>query len=161
MQRPGETYQLLTGVIPRAKSELAKHRTEITLTPEGRTYQIIGDWSLLGGSLRARGSDSALAESRTVPVILLRWLCPTVKLLSVTNRAYYSVREERQCGRRDEFGECRHSPVPLRGNRGVDRYSLFRAHGQSSDGHDNVIALDCRSAARRSSETHVGRQSDF
>src|ERR1700731_1821622 len=35
--------------IPRAKSELAKHCTEITLTPEGRTYQISGDWNLLGG----------------------------------------------------------------------------------------------------------------
>jgi hypothetical protein len=54
MQRLGEIHQLLTGVIPRAKSELAKHCTEITLTPEGRTYKISGHWNLLGG-----GSDGA------------------------------------------------------------------------------------------------------
>ena len=60
MQRLGEIHQLLTGDIPRAKSELAKHCTEITLTPEGRTYQISGDWNLLGGR-----SDGAGGQNRT------------------------------------------------------------------------------------------------
>lgn len=49
---------LLTGDVQRAKSELAKDCTEITVTPEGQTYQISGDWDLLGGrSHRAGGPD--------------------------------------------------------------------------------------------------------
>jgi hypothetical protein len=28
---------------------LAKHCTEITLTPKGQTYQMSGDWNLFGG----------------------------------------------------------------------------------------------------------------
>lgn len=35
MQRLAEIHQLLTGDIPRAKSEFVKHCTEITLTREG------------------------------------------------------------------------------------------------------------------------------
>ena len=38
----------LTGEIPRAKAELAKHCTEITLTPEGDSYKLSGEWDLLG-----------------------------------------------------------------------------------------------------------------
>lgn len=53
MQCLSEIHQLLTGDIP-PKSELAKHCREITLTPEGRTYQMRGDWKLLSGR-----SDSA------------------------------------------------------------------------------------------------------
>jgi len=36
---------LLTGEIPRAKAELAKHCTDITLTPEGKTYRLNGVWN--------------------------------------------------------------------------------------------------------------------
>ena len=39
---------LLAGEIPRAKAELAKHCTDITLTPEGKTYRLSGEWDLLG-----------------------------------------------------------------------------------------------------------------
>ena len=39
---------LLAGQIPRAKAELAKHCTDITLTPEGKTYRLSGEWDLLG-----------------------------------------------------------------------------------------------------------------
>ena len=39
---------LLAGEIPRAKAELAKHRTDIALTPEGKTYRLSGEWDLLG-----------------------------------------------------------------------------------------------------------------
>ena len=35
--------------VPRAKAELSKHCTAITLTPEGSTFKITGDWNLLGG----------------------------------------------------------------------------------------------------------------
>jgi site-specific DNA recombinase len=38
----------LAGEIPRAKAELAKHCTEITLTPEGSSYKLSGEWDLLG-----------------------------------------------------------------------------------------------------------------
>jgi hypothetical protein len=49
MHRLGDIHGLLAGEVQRAKAELAKHCTEITLTPEGRTYRISGDWNLLGG----------------------------------------------------------------------------------------------------------------
>jgi len=39
---------LLAGEIPRAKAEMAKHCTDITLTPEGKTYRLSGEWDLLG-----------------------------------------------------------------------------------------------------------------
>lgn len=35
--------------VPRAKAELAKHCTAITLTPEAPSFRISGDWNLLGG----------------------------------------------------------------------------------------------------------------
>jgi hypothetical protein len=56
-----DIHGLLTGDLQRAKSELAKHCTEITLTPEGQTYQVSGDWNLLGGR-----SDGAGGQSCTV-----------------------------------------------------------------------------------------------
>ena len=40
---------LLFADVPRAKAELSKHCTAITLTPEGSTFRITGDWNLLGG----------------------------------------------------------------------------------------------------------------
>jgi hypothetical protein len=51
----------LAGEIPRAKAELAKHCTEITLTPEGNSYKLTGDWDLLG-NVR---SDGAGGQNRT------------------------------------------------------------------------------------------------
>jgi hypothetical protein len=39
---------LLFADVPRAKAELSKHCTAITLTPEGSTFCISGDWNLLG-----------------------------------------------------------------------------------------------------------------
>jgi hypothetical protein len=58
MKRLGDIHGLLTGDVPRAKSELAKHCTEITLTPEGRTYRISGDWNLLGGRSDGAGGGN-------------------------------------------------------------------------------------------------------
>src|SRR5262249_37964768 len=59
-RRLGDLHGLLNGDVQRAKSELAKHCTEITLTPEGQSYQISGDWNLLGGR-----SDGAGGQNRT------------------------------------------------------------------------------------------------
>jgi hypothetical protein len=52
----------LTGEIPRAKAELAKHCTEITLMPEGDSYKLSGEWDLLG-DVR---SDGAGGQNRTL-----------------------------------------------------------------------------------------------
>jgi len=50
---------LLTSEIPRAKAELAKHCTNITLTPEDKTYRLSGEWDLLGVTFGwRRGPDS-------------------------------------------------------------------------------------------------------
>jgi hypothetical protein len=68
MQRLGEIHQLLTGVVPRANLELAKHCTEITLTAEGRTYKISDDWNLLGG--RSDGAGGPVCTTRTSEFIL-------------------------------------------------------------------------------------------
>ena len=38
----------LAGEVPRAKAELAQHCTEITLTPEGKSYKLSGEWDLVG-----------------------------------------------------------------------------------------------------------------
>jgi hypothetical protein len=51
---------LLLADVPRAKAELSKHCTAITLTPEGSTFRITGDWNLLGGR-----SDGAGGQNRT------------------------------------------------------------------------------------------------
>jgi site-specific DNA recombinase len=51
---------LLFADVPRAKAELSKHCAAITLTPEGSTYRISGDWNLLGGR-----SDGAGGQNRT------------------------------------------------------------------------------------------------
>ena len=40
---------LLFADVHRDKVELSKHCTAITLTPEGSTFRIAGDWNLLGG----------------------------------------------------------------------------------------------------------------
>jgi hypothetical protein len=60
MKRPGDIHGLLTEDVLRTKPDLAKHCTEITLTPKGQTHQVSGDWSLLG-----RRSDGAGGQNRT------------------------------------------------------------------------------------------------
>ncbi len=52
---------LLFADVPRAKVELSKHCTAITLTPEGSTFRIAGDWNLVGGR-----SDGAGGQNRTL-----------------------------------------------------------------------------------------------
>jgi hypothetical protein len=44
--------------VPRAKAELSKHCTAITLTPEGSTFRISGDWNLLGGRWDGAGGQT-------------------------------------------------------------------------------------------------------
>ncbi len=43
-----DIQKCLAGDVPRAKAELAKHCTEITLTPEGKSYRLSGEWDLVG-----------------------------------------------------------------------------------------------------------------
>jgi hypothetical protein len=59
-QRLQDIRGLLFADVPRAKAELSKHCTAITLTPQGSTYRISGDWNLLGGR-----SDGAGGQNRT------------------------------------------------------------------------------------------------
>ena len=58
---------LLLADVPRAKAELAKHCTAITVTPESGTYRIGGDWDFLGGR-----SDGAEGQNRTAYAGLFR-----------------------------------------------------------------------------------------
>ena len=58
MKRLRDIQGLLGGDVLRAKSELAKHCPDITLTPKGNSYMVSGDWNLLGGlSGGAGGAD--------------------------------------------------------------------------------------------------------
>jgi hypothetical protein len=52
---------MLVADVPRAKAELSKHCTAITLTPEAATFRISGDWNLLAGR-----SDGAGGPDRTL-----------------------------------------------------------------------------------------------
>jgi hypothetical protein len=52
---------LLAGETPRAKAQMAKHCTDITLTPEGKAYRLSGEWDLLG----VVRSDGAGGQNRT------------------------------------------------------------------------------------------------
>jgi len=52
------TQGLLGGDVLRAKSELAKHCTDITLTPKGNSYMVSGDWNLLGGRSGGAGGPA-------------------------------------------------------------------------------------------------------
>jgi hypothetical protein len=55
---------LLFADVARAKAELSKRCTAITLTPEGSSFRIAGDWNLLGGrSGGAGGRNSTLGPS--------------------------------------------------------------------------------------------------
>jgi chromosome segregation ATPase len=53
------------GEIPRAKAELAKHCTEITLTPEGNSYRLSGEWDLLG-DVRSDGAGGPDSTTRAL-----------------------------------------------------------------------------------------------
>jgi hypothetical protein len=59
-QRLKDIQGLLSADVSRAKAELSKHCTAITLTPEGSSFRISGDWNLLGGR-----SDGAGGQNRT------------------------------------------------------------------------------------------------
>jgi hypothetical protein len=60
---------LLAGETPRAKAEMAKHCTDITLTPEGKTYRLSGEWDLLGVRSDGAGCQNRTLEP-TIPVQL-------------------------------------------------------------------------------------------
>jgi hypothetical protein len=49
---------LFLAEMPRAKVELSKHCPAITLTPEGSTFRIAGDWNLLGGRWDGAGGPT-------------------------------------------------------------------------------------------------------
>jgi hypothetical protein len=55
---------LLTADVPRAKAELSKHCTAITLTPDGSTFRITGDWNLLGGRSSGAGGQNRTGYAR-------------------------------------------------------------------------------------------------
>ena len=55
---------LLFADVPRAKAELSKHCTAITLTPEGSTFRIAGNWNLLGGLSGGAGGQNRTGYSR-------------------------------------------------------------------------------------------------
>jgi site-specific DNA recombinase len=59
-KRLQDVRRLLFADVPRAKAELSKHCSAITLTPEGSSFRISGDWNLLGGR-----SDGAGGQNRT------------------------------------------------------------------------------------------------
>ena len=58
-----DSQQRLTGEVPRAKAELAKHCTEITLTPEGKSYRLSGEWNLVG-DVRSDGAGGPDCNGR-------------------------------------------------------------------------------------------------
>jgi len=69
LTRLRDIQSLLTGNVARAKSELAKHCTEIILTPEGKNYTLSGDWDLLG--VRSDGAGGPIESVRAFGFTLL------------------------------------------------------------------------------------------
>jgi hypothetical protein len=57
LKRLQDIRGLLLADVPRAKAELSKH-TAITLTPEGSSFRISGDWDLLGGRSGGAGGQN-------------------------------------------------------------------------------------------------------
>jgi site-specific DNA recombinase len=55
---------LLFADVPRAKAELSKHCTAITLTPTDSGYQVSGNWDLLGGRLDGAGGQNRTGYAR-------------------------------------------------------------------------------------------------
>jgi hypothetical protein len=51
---------LLFTDVARAKAELSKHCTAITLTPDGSRFQIAGDWNVLGGRSGGAGGPNCM-----------------------------------------------------------------------------------------------------
>jgi hypothetical protein len=49
---------------PRAKAELSKHCTAITLTPTDLSFRMSGDWGLLGGRLYGAGGQNRTGYAR-------------------------------------------------------------------------------------------------
>ncbi len=64
MKRLRDIQGLLGGDVLRAKSELAKHCTDITLTPKGDSYMVSGDWNLLGGRSGGAGGQNRTGYAR-------------------------------------------------------------------------------------------------
>jgi hypothetical protein len=62
-KRLQDIRRLLFADMPRAKAELSRHCTATTLTREGSTFRISGDWNLLDGR-----SDGAGGPDRTTRV---------------------------------------------------------------------------------------------
>jgi hypothetical protein len=62
MKRLRHIQGLCGGDVLRAKSELAKHCTDITLAPKGNSYIVSGDWNLLGGRSGIPDSTARTAE---------------------------------------------------------------------------------------------------
>jgi hypothetical protein len=58
MKRLRDIQGLLGGDVLRAKSELAKYCTDITLTLKGNSYMVSGDWNLLGGRSGGAGGPA-------------------------------------------------------------------------------------------------------
>jgi hypothetical protein len=58
MKRLRDIQGRLGGDVLRVKSELAKHCTDITLTPKGNSYIVSGDWRLLGGRSDGAGGPA-------------------------------------------------------------------------------------------------------
>jgi hypothetical protein len=60
VKRLRDIQVLLRGDVLRAKSELAKHCTDIALTPKGNSYMVSGDWNLLGGRSGGAGGRNRM-----------------------------------------------------------------------------------------------------
>jgi hypothetical protein len=64
MKRLQDIQRLLRGDVLRAKSELAKHCSDITLTPKGNSYTASGDLNLLRG--RSGGAGGPACTTRPI-----------------------------------------------------------------------------------------------
>jgi hypothetical protein len=60
---------LLAGEIPRARAALAKHCTDIKLTPEGKTYRLSGEWDFGGYVRMVPGARLAYNSHHIIPAI--------------------------------------------------------------------------------------------
>jgi len=63
MKRLRDIQGLRGGDVLRAKSELAKHCTDIILAPKGNRYIVSGDWNLLGGRAGIAGGPDSTART--------------------------------------------------------------------------------------------------
>jgi hypothetical protein len=117
-KRLKDIHALLMTDVARAKAELSKHCTEITLTPEGSSFRISGDWNLLGGRRVVRGEgggpnvcpfssrgwrppDGRLRRATKAPMQRLTRLCGFSAEGYFTNPIWKSLVKLRQI---DRFG---------------------------------------------------------